>query len=222
MSATPTPAGLRSALAVQGVLVAIALVAGLVIASVHELTRPRVAAQRAALLADAVLDVLPGAVAYDGYALRADGRLERLPSPQDAALFVGRDGTGQRVGVAIAAAGMGYQDRIQLLYGVDPDAGRLLGLRVLESRETPGLGARIVDDAAFLQGFVMLQLQFDDSARVRPLRLARAGAEAGEYDGITGATVSARAVGRILSASLAEWLPRLRDPAALAGGHGDG
>lgn len=197
-----------SAARMHGVLVGIALTAGLLIALVHEATQPRVAAQRAALLTRSVAAVLPQAVTFASY----DERLQRLPAALDpgAALFLGVDGAGRPVGVAVPAGGMGYQDRIGLVFGFEPDAGRMLGMRVLESRETPGLGARIVDDADFLEGFEQLVLQFDDQGRPLPIRVvADARPEAGEVDGITGATVSVRAVARIIGSSLEVWLPRL-------------
>ncbi|MFU8816311.1 MAG: FMN-binding protein [Pseudomonadales bacterium] len=198
---------------VYATLVGIALIAGLAIALTHELTRPLVDDSRAQLLSAAVLGVLPGAVSYRGYMQTPQGRLAPAPAsaPAAAEVFAGFDAAGRLIGFAIAADGMGYQDRIALLYGLDPAAGVLLGLQVLESRETPGLGARIVDDEDFLGNFRGLALRFDDDSGLHPLRLAgRQRGEAGRIDGITGATVSARAVVQIVNASLAHWLPRLR------------
>lgn len=198
-----------SSLRVYTVLVGIALVAGLGIAIVHELTRPRVAEQRLALLSRAVLDVLPAAVDYQGLRRRNDGTFEVLTESEGAELYLGVDQAGDPAGIAISASGMGYQDRISLIYGLDPLRGRLLGLRVLESRETPGLGARIVDDPAFRAGFEQLELQFDDHGQVRALQVsANARPGRGEIDAITGATVSVRAVARIVSSSLERWLPQ--------------
>lgn len=199
-----------SVLRVQAVLVAIALVAGLSIATVHELTRPLVQAQRGGLLGDAALEVLPGAVGYRIYARGADGRPMLLETFDGAELFLGLDARGQAVGVAIVGSGMGYQDTIQLVYGLEPQQGRLLGMRVVASRETPGLGSLIVEDAGFVAGFAGLLLQFDGAGELEPLRVRdQPRYEQGEIDAITGATVSVRAVARIISRSLAEWLPIL-------------
>ncbi len=199
-----------SVLRVQAVLVAIALVAGLSIATVHELTRPLVQAQRGGLLGNAALEVLPGAVNYRIYGRGADGRPTLLQTVDGAALFLGLDAVGESVGVAIVASGMGYQDTIQLVYGLDPPQRRLLGMRVVSSRETPGLGSLIVEDAGFVAGFSQLMLQFEDDGELQPLRVqGQARYEHGEIDAITGATVSVSAVARIISRSLAEWLPLL-------------
>lgn len=195
----------------QRVLVIIAVTAGLAIAGIHELTRPWVAEQRAALLERSLQQVLPTAATFESYGLGTGGSLELHDRLQGAVIFLGRDVEGRAVGVALAASGFGYQDRISLVYGLDPLEGRLLGMRVLESRETPGLGSRIVDDAAFLASFDGLEIPLDQEGRPQPLRIvANARAEAGEIDAITGATVSVRAVARIVSSSLAEWLPPLQ------------
>ena len=210
MSAPVIPGRPASVVRIQLVLVAIALVSGLSIAMVHELTRPMVLAQRGGLLGGAALEVLPGAVTYRIYARDAEGGLTLLPGVDGAELFLGLDGRGEPVGVAIVTSGRGYQDTIQLVYGLDPGAGRLLGMRVVASRETPGLGSLIVDDEEFVQGFAAVVLQIDAGGEPQPLRVSdRARYEQGEIDAISGATVSVRAVARIISRSLAEWLPLL-------------
>lgn len=220
MTTPSSPGSLPKVLRAQAVLVGIALAAGLAIATVHELTRPMVHAQRGDLLGDAALDVLPGAVNYRIYARKEDGSLAALRSTEGAELFLGLDAGGRAVGVAIAGSGMGYQDTIRLVFGLDPRQGRLLGMRVVASRETPGLGSLIVDDADFVDGFSRVALRFDGMGDFLPLRVRdQARHEHGEIDAITGATVSVRAVARIINTSLDEWLPVLREHyEALAGG----
>ena len=58
-------------------------------------------------------------------------------------VHAGYDETGRLVGLALPARAMGYQDQIHALYGYSPEQEAIVGLRVLESRETPGLGDRI-------------------------------------------------------------------------------
>lgn len=195
----------------QAVLVAIALVAGLAIAAVHEWTRPMVEARRGDVLGDAALAVMPGAVDYRIYARRGDGSLAVQRTTEGAELFLGLDANGKAVGVAIAGSGMGYQDTIRLVVGIDPVAGRLLGMRVVSQQETPGLGTLIVEDANFVDGFSQVVLRFDGDGALLPLRVrAEARHERGEIDAISGATVSVRAVARIVNERLAEWMPLLR------------
>lgn len=219
-AAPPRP---PSVLRVQAVLVAIALVSGLAIATVHEWTRPMVQAQRGGLLGDAALEVLPGAVTYRIYARGADGGIEPHPGGEGAELFIGLDEQGRPAGAAIVASGMGYQDTIQLLFGLDPIAARLLGMRVVASRETPGLGSRIVDDPRFVDGFTRVMLQLDAGGELQSLQLRDAPEYArGEIDTLSGATVSAQAVAGIIDGSLAEWLPLLRANYEELTGNNDG
>ncbi len=203
--------GLASVLRIQGVLVAIALSAGLAIALVHEWTRPMVMAQRGGLLGDAALEVMPGAASYRIYVRSADGGLRPMGDDDTPELFIGLDEGGRIVGAAVVGSGMGYADVIQLVYGVDPAAGRLTGMRVVASRETPGLGSVIVDDKDWVDTFTRIHLPFDGEQNLRNLRVrSNANHEQGEVDAISGATVSVVSVTRIISSSLADWLPILK------------
>ena len=212
--------GIGSVLRIQAVLVVIALSAGLAIATVHEWTRPMVMAQRGGLLGDAALEVMPGAERYLIYVRGADGQLRLFGDGDSPELFIGLDGQGRAAGAAIVGSGMGYADTIQLVFGLDPETANLTGMRVVASRETPGLGSVIVDDQDWVDSFGHMELQFDDQQQLQPLRVREdARQEAGEVDAITGATVSVRAVTDIINTSLTEWLPILRaDYQELAGG----
>ncbi|TVQ41392.1 MAG: FMN-binding protein [Wenzhouxiangella sp.] len=212
--------GLGSVLRIQAVLVAIALVAGLAIATVHEWTRPMVMAQRGGQLGEAALSVMPGAEHYRIYTRDADG-IPRLSGDDDRPeLFIGFDARGRAVGAAIVASGMGYADTIELVFGLHPELDRLTGMRVVAARETPGIGTVITDDAGWVESFTRIQLPFDGQGQLQELRVRdNARLEAGEVDAITGATVSVFAVTRIINRGLAEWLPILREEFdQLAGG----
>ena len=216
------PGGIGSVLRIQAVLVTIALVAGLAIATVHEWTRPMVMAQRGGQLGEAALTVMPGAENYLIYTRDADGR-PRLSGDDDRPeLFIGLDARGRAVGAAIVASGMGYADTIELVFGLDPDLGQLTGMRVVASRETPGIGTVITDDKEWVESFTRIELPFDDQQRLQRLQVREnARFEAGEVDAISGATVSVFSVTRIINHGLADWLPILReDFDELAGGRG--
>jgi Na+-translocating ferredoxin:NAD+ oxidoreductase subunit G len=189
-----------SPFAVYAVLVGIAVVAGLAIAVVYEVTAERVAQQQDRQLSEAVQEVLPGTVHWEA---RFDSG---AASPQ---LFAAYNAEQRLIGFAVPAEGMGYQDHIRLLYGIDTSRGRILGLRVLDSRETPGLGARIAEDAAFLAQFRDRPINFDPTGTPRALSLSGRAESADGIDAITGATVSSQAVVRIINESLARWWPEL-------------
>jgi electron transport complex protein RnfG len=88
------------------------------------------------------------------------------------------------------------------MIGFDPGSGTLTGIEVLEQKETPGLGDKIETDTAFRSQF---------PGRIAPLRRvkARSGADRSEVQTITGATISSRAVIRIVNNAVARWRPLL-------------
>jgi electron transport complex protein RnfG len=128
-------------------------------------------------------------------------------------LFAGYDDDGQLIGLAIETAGMGYQDLIRLLYGYSFDAEAVIGISVLESRETPGIGNRIEQDLAFLSNFEKLDVRLnrDRSAVANRIEFVQPGQKTRPWqiDGITGATISSRAVADMLGDSTADWIPRV-------------
>jgi electron transport complex protein RnfG len=72
----------------------------------------------------------------------------------------------------------------------------------LESKETPGLGDKIIKDAAFLSNFEALAIQ--------PKIIAVKNGEKTEphqVEAITGATISSKAIVRLLHNGLDDWLP---------------
>jgi electron transport complex protein RnfG len=97
----------------------------------------------------------------------------------------------------------GFADVIRVIFGYDPATKRLLGMKVIESKETPGLGDKIEKDTAFVRQFASV---------VAPLVGVKAGAGKGdstEVDLITGATISTRTVVRIINAALERLGPAL-------------
>ena len=178
-------------------LVGAAIISGAVLATTFELTREPILVQQRAALSAAVLAVLPTATRYQAYRFDPESGLSNADDDLLASnCFTGFDATGKLVGHAIAAAGMGYQDRVSLLYGLGPDAQTITRLRVLANRETPGLGSKIATDAGFLNQFQGLSLD-------HPIEAVRAGRRQHPWqiDTITGATISSRTVARLINDS---------------------
>jgi len=190
------------------------LVCGLLIAGAFIGTAPQIERNRAAQLQRAVLQVLPGAVTFRAL-------------PELAGVYAGMDADGATVGYAIETSGMGYQDSIAILYGYDPRAQAVVGLQVLSSRETPGLGDRIEKDPAFLANFSALDVRVtaDGASLLHPVTLVKPGQKtaAWQVDGISGATISSSAIARMLDESTRQRVPRLFALAANGqeGEHGD-
>jgi len=182
--------------------------AGLLIALVDQHTRPVIDKYRAEQLQKAVYEVLPGTASYTTYYRVGEVLSPTLPEAATASEYkrvhIGYDVAGQIKGVAIERGEPGFQDVIQLIFGYDPQTATLLGMKVLESKETPGLGDKIFKDQAFVD-------QFFTGPRP-PLAAVKAGAgkgRANEIDAITGATISSEAVVDIINHALQEWMPVL-------------
>lgn len=193
---------LVATLAVAGAL------AGLLIVLVNLHTKPIIDAYRAEQLRLAVYEVLPGAASYQTMYL-VDGTLtSSLPDGAKVSdyrqAYVGFDDAGAQIGVAASRGESGFQDIVLVIYGFEPDSGILLGMKVLESKETPGLGDKIFKDLDFVQQFF---------ARPQtPLKAIKAGSGKGlpgEIDAITGATISSKVVVSIINNGIAEWQPLL-------------
>ncbi len=202
----------------------IGLLCGLLITTAHLVTKPVIERNRAEALQRAVFDVLPAATDSVTASWQDDRGLKMLEAGErtDApVVHVGLDAAGQVVGVAIEAAGMGYQDVIGVLYGYAPDERAIVGLRVLESRETPGLGDKIETDPAFRANFERLDVSLvPDGTRVaHPIEAVKQGEKTAPWqiDGITGATISSQAIASILRESTAVWIPRIEAERARSG-----
>jgi len=197
-------------------MVGVGLLCGVLIVGVYQWTRPIIEHKKAVALQHAIFDVLPAATSSATFRIDEQGHFAQVPSagPGDQVVYAGYDSTQQLVGVAIEAQGMGYQDVIRVLYGYSFEAQQLVGMRVLDSKETPGLGDRIGSDADFKANFTQLDVSVtdDQQALQHAIEAVKHGEKqhAWQVDGITGATVSSVAVANLLQRSAAWWIPRLR------------
>lgn len=194
----PSSLRLIATLAVAGLL------SGLIIVGAYEATLPAITAYKAQMLREAVSRVLPGVAKVQRLVFR-DGRL--TPSSEtragEEAIFAGYDSGGQLVGYAIPGAGPGFADTIKLLYGYLPEPRRVVGMEVLASKETPGIGDKIYKDPAFVANFKDLAVD----PEVVAVKKGRKSSP-NQIDAITGATISSKAVVRIINQANRQWLPR--------------
>ena len=181
------------------------LLSGIAIIGIYESTLPTITANKARELREAVFKVLPGVTQMQALVYRDDA-LVVVPEPDkdEPVVYGGYDDAGQFIGYAVPAAGPGFQDTIALLYGYQPAEQRVVGMEVLESRETPGLGDKIYKDADFVANFSALSA---DPQIVTVKKGTRSAAN--EVDAITGATISSKAVVQIINRGNQRWNPRL-------------
>ena len=197
-------------------VVGLGFLCGFIIVGVYEGTKPIIQRNRIEMREQAIKDVLPGAVSTQAFLLDENEQFIIAPSDQESGglLFAGYDESDQLVGLAIEAQGMGYQDIVRMLYGYSFETETILGIRVLESRETPGLGDRIETDPAFLKNFGTLDVSLmpDGSAVAHPIEFVKPGekTENWQIDGISGATITSRATADMLRDSSVRWMPIVR------------
>lgn len=110
---------------------------------------------------------------------------------------------GDRAGWVAKASGQGYADKIELLVGLDADAEKITGLFVLDQKETPGLGNKIVEET--------WQGQYIGKNIDNPLKVVKGGAS-GPYDidAISGATISSVSVTGIVNQTISDLKDSLR------------
>ena len=197
--ANPSSLRLVLTLAIAG------LISGVAIIGIYESTLPTITANKARELREAVFKVLPGVTRMQALVYR-NGELVAVAEPDkdEPVVYGGYDEQLDFVGYAMPAAGPGFQDTIAILYGYKPADALVVGMEVLESRETPGLGDKIYKDADFVGGFRALSVEPEIVAVKKGTKSA-----ANEIDAITGATISAKAVVRIINEAHVAWTGKL-------------
>lgn len=158
--------------------------AGLVLSLAEQVTREPIAEQRRQETLRALREVLP---AFDNQPDQDVVTLEvgrdRRGAPLERTFYRGRL-EGEISGVAfVVVAPDGYSGNIHIMVGVAPEA-KVSGIAILHHAETPGLGDKIEDDW-FRKQFVG---KTRDNVRWSVKK------DGGDFDQLTGATISARAV----------------------------
>jgi len=99
------------------------------------------------------------------------------------------------VGYAITEEGNGYQGKIKILVALKSDLNSLWGIQIIESQETPGLGAKI--------NSTEFKNQFKGLIIIPQINLTKKEPENhNEISAISGATISSRAVVKITNKAI--------------------
>jgi len=165
-------------------LTLIAGISGLILSQVETATREPIKEQRRLQMLKALSAVLP---AYDNSpdtdSVTLENGIDKKGKPIQVVFYRGRKAE-HLVGTAFKViAPDGYSGNIFVMVGVQPD-GQIIGIEILNHTETPGLGSRITEDG-FKKQFKGKNL---DNADWRVKK------DGGQFDQITGATISPRAI----------------------------
>ena len=171
-------------------LTAIAALCTAMVAFTHDVTDERIAANDRAWLEQSLRPAL-GDLEFDSNLTDSKATIPAphdLPGSDDAVVYRVYDGVMPVAALFAVTARDGYSGAIRLLVGIRAD-GTITGVRALSHRETPGLGDRI--DSAKSDWI----RQFAGRSLADPAtsgwRISRDG---GEFDQMTGASVTSRAV----------------------------
>jgi Na+-translocating ferredoxin:NAD+ oxidoreductase subunit G len=180
-------------------------IAGALIVSVYQATLPGIERHKGEAVRAAVQEVLEAPATYDTLYLVAGALVKRVPAGTNSKalekIYLGHDAGGKRVGFAVSGTENGFQDPVTVMFGYAPATHRLIAMKVIANKETPGLGNKIESDSAFVNGFV------NAMAPVSGIKKGTAKATPNDVVMITGATISSRAVIRIINNAIARWQP---------------
>lgn len=166
-----------------------AAVCVLLVASVNELTAPKIARQIELDKLKLLQEVLPpGAASAE---LLQDCLILEQPEvffQKQSKTYRWRQNGGIGAYVVETTAPDGYSGNIQLLAAITPD-GTVLGVRTLSHKETPGLGDKIeMRKGNWMDSFHQQQVTSAEDKRFAVKK------DGGQFDQFTGATITPRAV----------------------------
>ncbi|MBI3681227.1 MAG: FMN-binding protein [Acidobacteria bacterium] len=191
----------------------VSLVCGLLIVITYQGTLQPIRRNQETILRESVAQLLPGVQKQIIYQVQPDGSVRILDDVQASVpkLFAGYNSSGALLGIVIETSERGYADVIKAMYVYSPEKQAIVDFKVIELKETPGLGDKITSDRDFLANFRNLEAKLD-AAREKLLHAivtVKHGTKKNpwEVDAISGATISSRAVGRMLDKSARQALP---------------
>lgn len=172
------------------VLATLAAICTVLVALTHRYTAPLIHANDQAFLERSLKPVL-GGIEYENELTRSILTLavpHDLPGSEAAVIYrIYADGV-PAAALFVVSARDGFSGPIKLLIGVKID-GTVTAVRILQHKETPGLGDKIESSKSdWLQQFVSVSLTSPIEASWKVKR------DGGEFDQLTGASVTPRAV----------------------------
>jgi len=144
------------------VLFSICLVSAGMLSLIYNIAEPRIVEQRKLQEEKAIKEVLP----------QEPVEIEKIEE-EDLVFYKAKDIKGNLIAYVFICEARGYASDIRTVISLKPQ-GSIIAVKVLEQRETPGVGTRITEDE-FLNQFKNKNVN-------------------GQFDTITGATISSTAV----------------------------
>lgn len=176
------------------ILLAITAVTGLILGTVQKITLGPILAQRTQQKKKALAATLPGAKNFTPLTLEADAGII-------SEVFAGSDGM-HTLGYNFTLMPKGFGGLMTLICGINNE-GRVMDITILESSETPGLGAR-ASEPAFAG-------QFHGRLTNGNLQVIKTTARNdAQIQAISGATITSQAVTSAVNTARAYWKTHLK------------
>lgn len=170
------------------VLGTICLVATLVLALTHEITKPKIDEELRFEENMALKAIMPYADSFN------ENQIDEIE------YFEARKGK-SLVGYCIRVTGNGYNGFMRMIVGIDLN-GIINGVEILEHQETPGLGAKVNEiRPEEKEPYFLAQFKGKQASEIAVKK---------DIDAITGATISSRAVTVAISTTVAEFLAKVK------------
>lgn len=163
------------------VLTAVCVIAALSLSIVYVVTKKRIAEETQKELKEALATVFPQADAFAPLDLVSLGTLPESKEVQFLEVYEAKKKE-ERQGIVVKVSSTGYGGAIVLLVGVDVKEKKIVGIKVLEHQETPGLGSNVAE-TGFLSQFLGKSLESTFAVGE-------------DIQAVSGATISSRAVAR--------------------------
>jgi len=175
------------------VLTLSAILSGSLLAFLNLFTEPKISAYQDKILKEALSSVLP----YS----------DRIESKQvdDRELYLGYNYQNKVNGIAFLAEGNGFQSKLRILVGLDATLSQIVKIKILEQKETPGLGTKIEDDPTSKSSPRWFSEQFNKlivKQSISYVKNKTPDKNSGEIMAITGATISSKSVVDIINTAI--------------------
>ena len=158
------------------------LVAGFALAEVFAMTKPKIEQQKIDATNSALSQVLVSAQSFK--------EIEKD------SLWYGLDAAGTKVGIVVQSGARGYGGPVPLLVALDL-TDHIIGVKVEDLKETPGLGQKARED-----WFGRQFLGLDSTAALKK--------DGGTIDAISGATITSRAAARGVAHAIRKYSEHLK------------
>nr|VFK43513.1 MAG: electron transport complex protein RnfG [Candidatus Kentron sp. TC]VFK58096.1 MAG: electron transport complex protein RnfG [Candidatus Kentron sp. TC] len=209
------------------VLGLIAMLSGVLVVLVYEYTSPIIVEKERQALEAAVFQVVPGVdlktARQVAFFIDTEGKLidynreteAKAKKDRKEPFYAVYSSSSALLGIAMQGAAQGYQDVVRILFGYHVDKQQIVGMTVLKSVDTPGLGDKktVEKNGKFMSNFNALDVSLteDKSTIVHPIETVKHGSKTEDWqvDAMSGATITSRAIAKGINKTVGELLPLL-------------